>query len=235
MRYKKHIVQKGDTIQYIAQLYYNDTSVWVELIDFNDLKYPYIVDTPEQKKENLEHLVTYGDTIIIPQESELGNSNLYKINNKDKERLNEISLGMDIDILSGDTYYQKHGTSDELVGMSEDNEYKDLRVATGLDNIKQMLITRLLTARGSIMLHPDYGSDLHLMFGKATPDQELMIETEIIRCLNSDGRVVSVNKISSDINQNEYVGSFEVNIESVEDSLRFILNADQTGVFARFE
>ncbi|QYC50998.1 baseplate protein [Staphylococcus phage PG-2021_40] len=235
MRFKKHIVQQGDTLQTIAQRYYNDVSAWIDLIEFNRLEYPYIVDSPELKKDNLEHLVTYGDTIIIPQESELTDYNLGRITNKDKELMLELSFGRDLDVITGSNEYLTSGTYDDILGLTQDNQHKDLSTLGGIDNMKQVLTMRLLTAKGSHLLHPEYGSDLHLLFGYAVPEQATLVELEVIRCLLRDTRVQSVSIVDYEIKGNTYNGKFDVQLQGEDDLLTFVLNADSEGIVARFE
>lgn len=236
MRLKRHEIRYEETMQSISQHHYGSTDNWVDLIEFNDLEYPYIVGTTEEKKENLEHLVTYGDTIIIPINSSLTDYNLYKINKKDQQEMLDLSFGMDIDMLTGnEEYASKHGTSDEILGMSHSDDHRDLRVAKGIDNMKQVLSARLLTARGSLLTHPDYGSDLHLLFGKAIPEQALLIEQEVMRCLTIDKRVRSVRLEGYTIEGDVYKGEYTVELQDVEHALRFVLNADSVGVVALFE
>ncbi|WBF82174.1 baseplate wedge subunit [Mammaliicoccus virus vB_MscM-PMS2] len=235
MRFKKHIVQQGDTLQTIAQRYYNDVSAWIDLIEFNRLEYPYIVDSPELKKDNLEHLVTYGDTIIIPQESELTDYNLGRITNKDKELMLELSFGRDLDVITGSNEYLTSGTYDDILGLTQDNQHKDLSTLGGIDNMKQVLTMRLLTAKGSHLLHPEYGSDLHLLFGYAVPEQATLVELEVIRCLLRDTRVQAVSIVDYEIKGNTYNGKFDVQLQGEDDLLTFVLNADSEGIVARFE
>lgn len=236
MRLKRHEVRYGETMQSISQQHYGATDNWIDLIEFNDLEYPYIVETMEEKKENLEHLVTYGDTLIIPIDSDLTDYNLYKINKKDQEEMIELSFGKDLDMLTGnEEEINEHGTSDEILGLSADDENKDVRVAKGIENMKQVLSARLLTARGSLLQHPNYGSDLHLLFGKAVPEQALLIEQEVMRCLTIDTRVRSVTLDKYSIQGDVYRGTYIVELQDVEYALRFVLNADSVGIVALFD
>ncbi|TFF00481.1 LysM domain-containing protein, partial [Histophilus somni] len=69
MRFKKHVVQHEETMQAIAQRYYGDVSYWIDLVEHNNLKYPYLVETDEEKMKDPERLASTGDTLIIPIES----------------------------------------------------------------------------------------------------------------------------------------------------------------------
>lgn len=235
MRYKKHRIQYQDTVQAIAQRFYGDVSNWFELVEYNNLEYPYIVDTTEEKMQNLEHLLTIGDEIIVPIENDLATLDVAKINHHDKNIMMDWSLGMDIDMLGGEKTFRNHGTSDEITELDADPSTHDLALRKGVANMAQSLTARLLTARGSLLLHPEYGSELHNLFGKALPEQALLIETEITRCLMTDSRVRAVSQDNYIIKENTYEGRFTVELESVEQSLRFVLEADSSGIIARFE
>lgn len=233
MRLKKHVIQYGDTMQSIAQYYYNDVGAWIDLIEHNNLKYPYIVDDELVKNKDPQRLVTIGDTIIIPTEETLSDVVLQDISSKDIDALLELSFGRDLNITRDESYFNEYGTSDEILGFS--GTTGDLDTVTGIANIKQQLQTRLLTPRGSLMLHPNYGSDLHELFGKNIPEQAVLIDMEVCRTLLSDGRVQSANNIDWKIEGNEYSGTYSVELKSVEESIKLVLEADESGVFALFE
>lgn len=235
MRYRKYKIQYSDTVQGIAQRFYGDVSSWVELVEYNDLEYPYIVDSVDDKLQNIEHLLTIGDELIIPIEEDLSTYDTNKINKHDSAIMLDWALGMDIDMLGGEQTFKQHGTSDEITELDADTSTHDLSVRAGVANIAQALTARLLTARGSLLLHPDYGSELHNLFGKALPEQAILIETEITRCLMSDARVKTVSQDTYSIKGNTYSGTFTVDLISVEQSLRFVLEADESGLIARFE
>ena len=234
MRFKKHVVQHEETMQAIAQRYYGDVSYWIDLVEHNNLKYPYIVETDEEKMQDPERLASTGDTIIIPIESDLTDVTAKEINSRDKDVLVELALGRDLNITSDEKYFNEHGTSDNILAFSTDGN-GDLDTVKGIDNMKQQLQARLLTPRGSLMLHPNYGSDLHNLFGLNIPEQATLIEMEVLRTLTSDNRVKSANLIDWKIQGNIYSGQFSVEIKSVEESIEFVLGQDEEGIFALFE
>ena len=234
MRFKKHVVQHEETMQAIAQRYYGDVSYWIDLVEHNNLKYPYIVETDEEKMQDPERLASTGDTIIIPIESDLTDVSAKEINSRDKDVLVELALGRDLNITADEKYFNEHGTSDNILAFST-NGNGDLETVKGIDNMKQQLQARLLTPRGSLMLHPNYGSDLHNLFGLNIPEQATLIEMEVLRTLTSDNRVKSANLIDWKIQGNVYSGQFSVEIKSVEESINFVLGQDEEGIFALFE
>ena len=234
MRFKKHVVQYEETMQAIAQRYYGDVSYWIDLVEHNNLKYPYIVETDEEKMQDPERLASTGDTIIIPIESDLTDVSAKEINSRDKDVLVELALGRDLNITADEKYFNEHGTSDNILAFST-NGNGDLDTVKGIDNMKQQLQARLLTPRGSLMLHPNYGSDLHNLFGLNIPEQATLIEMEVLRTLTADNRVKSANLVDWKIQGNVYSGQFSAEIKSVEESINFVLGQDEEGIFALFE
>lgn len=234
MRFKKHVVQHEETMQAIAQRYYGDVSYWIDLVEHNNLKYPYLVETDEEKMQDPERLASTGDTIIIPIESDLTDVSAKEINSRDKDVLVELALGRDLNITADEKYFNEHGTSDNILAFST-NGNGDLDTVKGIDNMKQQLQARLLTPKGSLMLHPNYGSDLHNLFGLNIPEQATLIEMEVLRTLTADNRVKSANLVDWKIQGNVYSGQFSVEIKSVEESINFVLGQDEEGIFALFE
>ncbi|ARQ95867.1 baseplate protein [Staphylococcus phage qdsa001] len=234
MRFRKHEVQSEETLQAISQRYYGDVSYWLDLIEHNNLQYPYIVDTDEEKKKNPEHLITKGDIIIIPLDAELTDSVSKEITSRDKDVLVELALGRDLNMTDNNEYIDAHGTDDEILALSSDGR-GDLDIVKGIDNIKQSLRARLLTPKGSLLLHPEYGSNIHNLFGLNIPEQATLIEVDVLKTLTSDSRVKSANLKVWEIKGNEYYGSFNVEIKSVEESIDFVLGQDDSGVFALFD
>nr|DAG96533.1 MAG TPA: Baseplate wedge protein [Herelleviridae sp.] len=234
MRYKKHEVRYNDTMQSISQRYYSTPEYWIDLVEHNNLKYPYIVDEAEDKLKDPEHLVTTGDELVIPQESYLSDYSIKEINKNDKDRLVDMALGSDLNITSDSKYFNKYGTSDEIMAFSE-NVHGDLDTVRGVENMKQQLINKLMTPKGSLLLHPEYGSNIHELFQKSIPETGLLIELEITRTLLTDSRVKSVQTISWRIEENKFYGEFDVELTSIEESVKLVLEEDSSGVFALFD
>ena len=99
-RYKKHVVRYGETVQSIAALEMDDASSWTDLIKYNDLQYPYIVPKASDKNANPDHLVTLGDTLIIPLAVTLTNVDLDNMNQQDKDEIATLALGRDLSMIA---------------------------------------------------------------------------------------------------------------------------------------
>jgi phage baseplate assembly protein W len=81
-----------------------------------------------------------------------------------------------------------------------DDGYGDLGSVVGMDNIQQACYVRLMTRRGSITQHPEYGSTLHTLIGKAqAPYIRKLMELDIHETLSYDDRLEAVAINSVDI------------------------------------
>ncbi|UQT00069.1 hypothetical protein NGDEOPKE_00120 [Enterococcus phage vB_OCPT_Carl] len=227
-RYKKHLIVYGDTMQSIAQKETGSVDNWVKIAEYNDLVYPYIVDTMQEKMSNLEHLATLGDTLFIPDEGNLLDINTSSLSQRDMDFLLGLALGKDLDMTSDTAYYENHGTSDEVFAITH-NGHGDLKIASGADNIKQATISRLMTAKGSLMLHPEYGSDLHLMFGKTTIEQMKIISIEVCDTVLKDTRVAECVLVNHYIEEDRYVGNYRATLQSTREQFEFVVQNDNSG------
>ena len=188
--YKHYVIQATDkSIQTIAFKLYKDIEKWRMLVNLNNLEYPYLVDSPQQKMNDPEHLVTHGDTLLLPNDIEVAQQ-------ADKNKIIEsntphyaphyydTTLGMDIKLDVGTDV----PLTDQF-GVIESNG-QDLERVTGTENLKQSLILRILTRKGTLLMHPNYGSWLTDMLGRPMNNHLLQDATwELQRTILSDTRV----------------------------------------------
>lgn len=188
--YKHYVIQDTDkSIESIAFKIYKDMEKWRTLVNLNNLEYPYLVDSPQQKLNNPEHLVTYGDLLLLPNDVNV-------VEQADKNKIIEsntphyaphyydTTLGMDLNLNVGTDV-----PLSDRVGILEPHG-GDLKRVTGLENLKQSLILRILTRKGTLLMHPNYGSWLTDMLGKPMNNHMLQDAAwELQRTITSDTRV----------------------------------------------
>lgn len=201
--YKHYILKQGDTLQSIAQTLYSDIDEWRMLVNLNHLHYPYIVTTAQQKMNDPEHLLTYGDELLLPNDAQTFNeANQNKIIESNTPHYQpayyDTVLGTDIKLnISTDVPLS------EQLGVIEANN-SDLETVTGIQNLKQSLINRILTRRGTLLFHPNYGSQLPNMLGK--PMNHALLEdacTELSRTITTDTRVAKCKVSKSLLSYND--------------------------------
>lgn len=229
-RYAKHIIRYGETLQSIASKEMGDANSWYDIAKYNDLQYPYVVDTDTEKKQNMEHLVTLGDIVIIPIPVGLNSLDKNNLTTQDKLDIERISLGQDLSMVAFTADYSNKGTDEQIMELS-DNGQGDLATVSGVQNIKQVAIAHILTAKGSLLLHPEYGSGLIDLFKTGTPDHILLIDDEISKALLSDSRIVDAKKTASTLSGTTYSSTWNISIEGIDTQLAFIVGRDETGNF----
>lgn len=226
-KFREHIISHGDTLQSISQRYLGDMSRWVELVNFNNLKYPYIVDTLEEKMMNPEHLVTVGDTILIQDyndsQAELIAS-LRRATEYDRDEIYGLALGKDLDVMP------KNSSARDTEILELKGDRGDVATVKGFDNLKQALFIRIITPLGSYVGHPDYGSEVHKYLGKKnTEENATLLDLEIERTLRKDGRVQNVISNGHELDGTSYTGSFTIQTLGLTEAFEFVLEAQANG------
>lgn len=227
LRYRKHVVQHDDTVQYIAQKYYGSPTQWEKIVEYNTLEYPYIVYDTDRKVLNPEHWVTIGDTLIIPVEQSMFDNEETR-QGIGEELILSLALGRDLNII-GDAKPQTMHNSVDKFGLVPD-EHGDVAVVSGVENIKQATIKRLMTPRGSLLLHPNYGSTITQFLGSNTTRETLTkIDTEIQATIKKDSRIQEVTLEHSEIAEEGYRGEFTVTLYSTDYYFDLIIEGDNEG------
>lgn len=235
VQFLRKIIASGDTLQSIAQHHLGDVSRWRELATLNNLRYPYIVETNQEKLKNPNHLLTIGDTILYRVEegnraqiaTALKNGAVY-----DKEEIYAMALGKDLYVLPKPDERKASGWDSEILGLTA-SPTKDLQTIQGINNLKQSLLTRLLTPRGSYLNHPNYGSFLSdYLGGKSTEENITIILAEIERTIRTDGRVKTVERVNYYLDGNTLVVSLQITAISIDDAFDMVLSAKDNGEIA---
>lgn len=193
--YKKHSIKAGETVQSIANKYLSDASQWMSLVEFNSLVYPYIVSTREAKMSNPDHLLTTGDSIVLPTANQESDLNFSTMTEYDQKNAYDMSMGMDIDLVIPD-----YDDIQNILVMHESDDHHDVATVSGISNLKNSIRRRLLTSYGSLLYHPDYGTHLLNMIGEKINDNLVEdVKVEILRTVKTDPRVSDVKIKTFDI------------------------------------
>ena len=193
--YKKHSIKYGETVQSIANKYLSDTSLWMELVEFNSLVYPYIVKSRKDKMTNPDHLLTVGDSIILPVTNNSSDLSYSTMTDYDQKNAYDMSMGMDIDLEIPD-----YDEIQNILVMHDSDDHHDVATVSGIDNLKNSIRRRLLTSYGSLLYHPDYGTHLLDMVGEKINDNLVEdVKVEILRTVKTDPRVSDVEIETFDI------------------------------------
>lgn len=229
-RYLKYVIKQNDTIQGIAEKATGDYSNYEQIIEYNDLRYPFIVDTPQEKLADVEHLVTIGDKIILPFPLDNISYSTDSMPRKDESRIVDMALGTDVALSTQEVISGNWGSWNGIFELA-DNGKGDIGTNTGIDNLKQAINTRLLTEKGSLVMHPTYGTSLADDFGLPVQDVSPVINNDISQAILTDPRVTSCSCTDYKIKDNEYTSNWKIEVESLQAIYDWAISRDSTGNF----
>lgn len=218
-----HIVIDGDTLPAIAQKYLEDSTRWLELAILNELEYPFILHE-ERTSETSTKVKCIGENLLIPIEAAITNQPIGVLFSH-YERV----LGEDIDAIKplGDFIQLDRP---EQLEFSADT-YGDLKIISGLQNLKQSILLRLMTPKGTLLHHPHYGTELHKLIGKkSTARMAQRIKLEIERTIRTDNRVEDVVVSSVVLDGNTAKVNVQITPIGIPQVLSMGISFDQTGV-----
>jgi phage baseplate assembly protein W len=162
----------GDTLPRVAAREMGDANRWPELVWINNLTSPYLTDTPAEASDTV--LLT-GSMIRIPAPT--------GVNTDATERAQ---------VYERDCKMVKRRLTDDGNG--------DLAVVSGTDNLTQQLKHRIVTPRGQLVRHADYGCLVWLLQGKvAGPTAGLLGAQYVKAALQADYRVSSVISSTAEV------------------------------------
>lgn len=189
-QYVVHTVGAGDTIQAIGLLYGVD---WTELVEINGLEYPYIDDDLYiNENESLDGVAKIGSKLVIPTPG----INIPNKTNNSSVEIEKYAFGCDLDLFSLEET-QNHTINLEVEGQLTDDNKGDIKLSEGIANLRQQLTIRLGTPKGSLLLHPEFGSNILNYIGARTTVELLnKIKLEVQECLLGDFRVLGVSNIT---------------------------------------
>lgn len=126
----------GDTLQDVALRELGDASRWLELIAYNNLLPPYLVDDPQLARAGV---IVTGRPILVPAPGR-------RTDHIDVDS----ALGTDIQM----------GPGGDLL-----TDGRDFVLVSGAPNLVQALRNRVNSDRGDLPYHPGYGGDVRRLIG----------------------------------------------------------------------
>lgn len=187
MSHRIHTITVGDSLQRIAKIY---DVPWKDLADINHLEYPYIDDSLNSTIHRSNPAVAkLGDIIFIDTPTTTPET---LVSLKDLENQ---AYGIDLDIFM--TNNEADVTITETTRKELSSHEGDLKLCKGLINLRQQLLIRLMTPKGSLLLHPEFGCDLSKLTGlKATKQNLIKMQLEAKSAILSDFRVTDVRNLT---------------------------------------
>lgn len=232
VKFREHVISYGDTMQSIAQSTLGNMSLWTEIVTFNNLRYPYIVDTVEEKLKNPEHLKTIGDTILVritaDEQSQLISS-LKRMNEFSQEEIYALALGKDLNIFPQSSSSITPGIDSEILEL-KGNARGQIATVRGVENLKQALFIRIATPLGSYIGHPNFGSKIHNFIGKLNTKENIsLLNIEVERAVRTDGRVTDVDLVNYIVKGNMYAAHLKIRTITLDEAFDFIISTRNSG------
>lgn len=201
MIYKKYVIQEGDTLQSISQVLTGDASNWYTIAQYNSLEYPYI-NRLNDLKYNVSGVAQPGDILTIPVSSSDTEIDEGKINKEQRNKITELILGRDLNIVSDTSDIESRGTTDETLSLTSTNN--NISIVGGYENLRQALLMRLNTPKGTLILHPEYGNNFSDILGMPnTRDNVDKLKVMVEQTIRQDERVenveVSLASVTEDV------------------------------------
>ena len=193
------IVNRGDTLERIAQRELNNSVRWVEIAELNNLKYPYVVEDFTNTQSNI---VRPGDTILVPQAIVDGFSNAPKgAENPISSNFSELEKSFGIDIRLDKNF-------DLALGANQ-----DIQLVGSSDNMTQAILLKLFYEQGEVMSAPGLG--VGLIVGSKLGDLQ-DLRRAIINSLNQDIRIERVTDLNIRRNGPEVNIAFNIFVKRVD-------------------
>lgn len=145
-------------------------------------------------------VLTVGDMLLIPQLDDGRISNEFSLQTTYFDMLmgRDLYLGGEGTDKPNDERVELSAIYDKDLSTSESEALNgfggmDLRAVSGVDNLIQAILHRMVTEKGELPYHPEYGSLLPKLVGKPGTQKNIrLLETEAIATCLEDPRVESV-------------------------------------------
>jgi hypothetical protein len=180
----EHDLEATDTLESLASRFLGDSSLWRHIAQLNNLRAPYITN------QKLSNTLGRGDKILIPSFGRAPNQTTLVpvLGVGPEEPLAVRLLGTDYKLVPA----QVPGNFVDWE-VDEEQGALDLKLASGIENLKQAMITRSDTEQGTDLLYRRLGRKRILGLGVGV-DQEV-IKFRIAESISADPRIASVRSV----------------------------------------
>lgn len=162
--YRMARTYRGDTLQRVADRELGDAGRWYDLIDFNNLLPPYIVD---DAAESGPRVLVAGDSLRIPT-----NSTAIV-----QDEATDDLFGIDVMLRRGKFVVENGNFS----------------TVADIDNLNQALRHLVVTEPGELLYHPRYGCGTRPFIGSSNSKANGLVAGSLVkRAVQADQRISSV-------------------------------------------
>lgn len=186
----QRVIEQNDTLASLASRFLGDARQWKYIAIFNDLKAPFISD------QGLPGTVGIGDTILIPSTAKpveaVDIATTQGVNPVTASGAEQV-LGTDLKMVpvkgpggSGRTTYD--------LAVDVEQGSTDFKVVSGIPNLQQGILSRLLTEKGNDILYHNLGTSRVIGMGLTEVELEIA-QFRIVEAVQADPRITGVRRI----------------------------------------
>jgi phage baseplate assembly protein W len=157
-------VNFNDTLQKIAYRELDDASRWVELISYNKLVPPFIVN---DEADRVPGVLVAGDQLLVPAPSPAADTTI------NPDEVFQVDMAL---------------TSRGMLKIGEDGDFE---VVGGSANLQQALKNAIETDRGELLFHSRYGSRMRQLIGKVNGPTAALLAAQYARSAAEDDPRIS--------------------------------------------
>lgn len=189
-------IRAGETLASIASTQLGNRDRWTELVELNGLQWPYIGDHADYPA-----VIAPGEVMLLPSPDAA--STVLPSLDPSADDL----FGVDLDLTS----------TPGQVRFSNG----DLSLIVGVPNIEQAVRHRIRTARGSLELHPEYGSNVWRWVGvEGVAEVTRLALFDYIRAVQEDPRIQSINRRTATLDGTRLFLALDAVVVGVEQPVR---------------
>lgn len=196
---RQYILGSNETLERIAQKELGDHNRWPEIVEINDLKYPFITDDIQSEELNVSKP---GSILLIPDVLQRGFSNAPKgkeINAiKDLDEI-QRSLGVDIKV-----------TPEFDLALGNNG---DLQIVAGAENMAQATFLKLVYEKGDVLNAPEIGVGLSIGSKIRTLSN---IRDALVSSLLQDPRIENITDLAITRKSSTISLTFNLHIKKVD-------------------
>ena len=179
MSVTRYTIQASDTLRQIARRMLGHADQWWVLAKVNQLTWPFI-DTTGAVYPVGQRVLDVGDVLLVPSGTD--DPAIAQITIPEPD-LYAVLLGVDLLTTTLGDLQVNRGTG-------------DLSTVQGVPNLQQALTHRLMTRKGELAHHPEYGSNLPLHIGRVLDEARVnLIRLEIMQTLLGDPRIKEIQQL----------------------------------------
>ncbi len=175
---KEITLDKDLDLERLAKRELGNADRWVEIVELNDLKPPYVVQDMSDTTPNVKRP---GDTLLIPQPIINGFGTLPTVTDRYiNSDLNAVERNLGIDLML---------TPEFDIALSNNGDFKLIR---GVQNAVQAIIFKFFIEKGELLDHPEIG--LGIQIGTTGPNVT-EIKTSLLQTLSVDPRFEKIENL----------------------------------------